>query len=97
MLKRNAGVLLLTTMILAGCATTSPRNTQTDIDSMNARMAALEGQLAEKDRELAALKGQMGADRAARESAEAERARLASQLESARESSKPKAPASDLK
>jgi hypothetical protein len=98
MLKRNVSGLLLSTVLLAGCATTGTRNNQTDIDARNARLAALEGQLTAKDQELNALKDQVGAEGAARDAAEAERMRLAAQLESARaESRKPQAPASDLK
>ena len=98
MLKRNAGGLLLTTMLLAGCATTGARNNQTEMDAMNARLAALEGQLSQKDQELRSLEGQMSSERAAREAAEADRQRMAMQLESAKtESRTAKAPASDLK
>ena len=98
MLKRNVSGLLLTALVVltAGCATTGGRSTQTDMDALNARVAALEGQLAAKDQELSSLKGQMADQSTAREAAENERKRLAAQLESAKnESRKVQAPASD--
>ena len=99
MLKRKAGGFLLAVLVLmtAGCATTNTgRSTQTDMDALNARLSALEGQLAAKDQEISSLQGQMAGERTAREAAEAERQRLAGQLDAAR-ASKAKAPVSDLK
>ena len=99
MLKRNVSGLLLTALVLmTGCATTGVRSNQTEIDAMNAKAAALQGQLTEKDRELSSLQSYLAEQRAAREAAEAEKQRLASQLEDAKAASyKAKAPASDLK
>ena len=96
MSKRNvSGILLAALVLMTGCATTGARSNQTDIDALNARVAALEGQLAEKDQ---ALNDQKMAREAAMRNAESDKQRLASQLESAKaESRKPKAPVSDLK
>ena len=99
MSKRNVGGLLLTALVLmTGCATTAGRSNQPDIDALNARVAALEGQLAEKDQALNDQKMAREAAETAMRNAENERQRLADQLESAKAASrKPQAPASDLK
>ena len=99
MSKRNVGGFLLAALVLmTGCATTGGRNNQTDIDALNARVAALEGQLAEKDQALNDQKMAREAAETAMRNAESERQRLAGQLESAKaESRRPQAPASDLK
>ncbi len=55
--------------LLAGCAT-SGRNYQTDVDSLNARVTALQGQLSAKDQEISTLQGKMDDERLAREASE---------------------------
>ena len=70
MSKNLRGVAVLASLILiAGCATTGPSR-QTDIDALNARVTALQGQLAEKDQEISKLKGEMEDQKKAREAAE---------------------------
>jgi outer membrane murein-binding lipoprotein Lpp len=69
MKSRALAGLILTSALLAGCATTGP-NRQTDIDALNARVTALQGQLAGKDQEIAALQNQVNDERMAREAAE---------------------------
>jgi chromosome segregation ATPase len=65
--KGWAGIVL-TSVLLAGCAT--GRNYQADIDALNARVAALQGQLASKDQQLSTLQNQVNDERMAREAAE---------------------------
>lgn len=69
MRPRALAGIILTSMLLAGCATTG-RNHQADIDALNARITALGGQLAAKDQEMAALQNQVSDERMAREAAE---------------------------
>ena len=63
------GGFLLSVVLLTGCAT-SGRNYQTDIDAMNARINALQGQLAEKDQQISKLQGDLSDEQMAREAAE---------------------------
>ena len=92
-----AGLLIGTLFLMAGCATTG-RNYQTDIDALNARISALQGELATKDHEINDQRMAREAAEAALHNAENEKRTLSSQLESAKsESHKAKAPASDLK
>ena len=99
MSKRNvSGFLLAALVLMTGCATTGVRNNQTDIDALNARVAALEGQLAEKDQALSDEKLARKTAEEAMRDAERDRQSLASKLEDAKaESRRPKAPVSDLK
>lgn len=60
--------IALGSLLLAGCATT--RSNQADIDALNARLNALQGQLASKDQEISALQNQVNDERMAREAAE---------------------------
>ncbi len=98
MLKRSlSGFLLTTLFLMTGCATIG-RNYQTDIDALNARVSALQGQLAAKEQEIADQRMAREAAEAALRNADNEKRMLSSQLESAKaESHKAKAPASDLK
>ena len=80
--KGCAGVIL-SVLFLTGCATA--RNNQADIDALNARLTALQGQMAEKDQELTALKTRLDDERMAREAAEAA-------LKSAERAPRPSAP-----
>lgn len=88
-------------VVLTGCATT--RNTQGDIDTLNARIATLEGQLSEKDAEIARLQNQMKGEENARVEAENQKRALAEKLQAARSAtaavkvSKPTVVDSDLK
>ena len=61
---------VLTSLFLMGCATTGGRNYQTDIDALNARVSALQGELSEKDSEISGLKNQVEDERLARQAAE---------------------------
>ena len=99
MSKRSVSGLLLTALVLmTGCATTSVRSNQTEVDALNARVAALEGQLSEKDQALNDQKMAREAAESEMRKAESDKQKLADQLESAKaESRKPKAPVSDLK
>ena len=103
MKSSGLGWVVLGAVMLAGCAT-GGRNYQTDIDSLNARVSALQGQLAAKDQELSALQNEMGDQKSARETAEAalrkaesERLIMAEQLENSSKKSASKAYDSDLK
>ena len=103
MFKKNVFRILLAAAVLtaSGCATTS-RNTQSDIDSLNAKIAALQGQLSEKDSEISKLQNQMRDESAARAQAENERKMLSDRLDAAtaKLQAKPAAPKvsdSDLK
>jgi chromosome segregation ATPase len=85
--------LLAPVALLAGCAT-SGRNYQTDVDSLNARMTALQGQLSAKDQEISALQSKMNDERLAREAsgsalrnAESEKQALTQQINSTSKSS----------
>lgn len=103
MKRSGLGWVVLGAVMLAGCAT-GGRNYQTDIDSLNARVSALQGQLAAKDQELNALQDQANDQRMAREAAEAalrksesDRLMMAEQLDSASKKTASKAYDSDLK
>ena len=65
--KAWAGVVL-STVLLTGCAT--GRNYQADIDALNARVTALQGQLAAKDQQISTLQNQVNDERMAREALE---------------------------
>ena len=91
------GVLCLT-----GCATT--KNYQPDIDSLNARITSLQGQLSEKDQEIAKLQNQLGDQGSQLKRADSEKQALSDKLSDAlsrldNAPKKPAAPAydSDLK
>ena len=60
--------VVLSSLLIAGCAT--GRNNQADLDALNARVAALQGQLNAKDQEMAALKNQLDEEKMSREAAE---------------------------
>ena len=104
MKSRSLGCVLLGAAMLTGCAT-GGRNYQTDIDSLNARVNSLQGQLSAKDQELNALQNQVNDQRMAKEAAEAalhkterDRESLSEQLASElKKSAASKAYASDLK
>ena len=88
---------------VSGCAT--GRNYQADIDSLNARISALQGQLSSKDEEINRLQNQAKEESQALSRAEAEKRALSDKLDSAlskleeksRQQETQAAPPSDLK
>ena len=99
MLKRMQGpTIVAAALLLAGCATTGGRNYQSDIDSLNAKVSALQGQLSAKDQEISSLQSQVNDERMAKEAAEAAARRADDEKRAAagRAASK-KAAESDLK
>ncbi len=74
-------LLLAASLVASGCATT--RNYQGDIDTLNAKVATLEGQLSEKEAELAKLQNQIREEESARQQAENEKRALSEKLEDA--------------
>lgn len=74
-------VLLASALVVSGCATT--RNYQGDIDTLNAKVSSLEGQLSEKEAELARLQNQIRDEENARVQAENEKRALSERLEDA--------------
>lgn len=72
---------VLSVLWLTGCATT--RNYQPDIDSLNSRITALQGQLSEKDQAIAKLKSQLGDQESQLSRAESEKQALSDKLNSA--------------
>ena len=94
MLKQLRGTAVwVLALALAGCATTGNKNYQGDIDALNARLTALQGQLAEKDQEISSLQTQVADQRMAKEAAEA----ALSRAEDVSRAPGRSAPASDLK
>jgi hypothetical protein len=63
--------IVVSAFLLTGCAT--GRNSQADIDALNARINALQGQLAEKDEELTKLQNEVADQKLAREAAAMQR------------------------
>lgn len=95
---RSILAVAATAVLLAGCAT--GRNYQTDIDSLNAKIASLQDQLSMKDQEISRLQSQTAENEMALRNAEEEKRRLADRLDSAMNSlnsasSTAKKPASD--
>lgn len=84
-----AGFLSFLFMV-SGCATTAPNN-RADIDALNARVSALQGQMASKDEELSRLQSELREKESALSQAEAEKRAAQAQLdaERARAASKP--------
>ena len=103
MLKRFRGwAVLAGAFLLTGCATTGVKTSQSDIDSLNARVTALQGQLADKDQEMAKLQNRISDERMAKDAAETalrkaeeDKRALSGQLSTA--STKAKSYPSDLK
>mgnify|MGYP001617376096 CR=1 FL=1 len=101
MKRKGLGLIALSAAMLAGCAT-GGRNYQTDIDGLNARVNALQGQLAAKDQELGQLQNEVSDQRMAREAAEAALGKAKSDLAALQDRPTTSAPskkayASDLK
>ncbi len=87
---------ILTAFSMTGCATTG-RNYQTDIDATNAKVAAMQGQLSEKDQEIARLQSELNEQRSAASQAESEKRALADRLADAERRSAAKAVSSARK
>lgn len=80
--KKTLAAIGITALLASGCATTG-RNYQTDIDAMNAKLAAMQAQLNQKEEELARVQDRLREEEAARMQAESERSVLAQKLETA--------------
>lgn len=86
MKKLSALLLGFLSLFPSGCAT-SGRSHQADIDALNARVAALQGQLSEKDQQMSSMQNQLNDQRMAREAAEAAmQTQIQKQVEPARSS-----------
>ncbi len=85
MSKKALTVWVFCGFILAGCATTGSggRSSQADIDTLNQRVAALQGQLSEKDAEIAKMQNQMREDTVAMQQVESDKRALAEKLDAA--------------
>ena len=82
-MKRFLVVLLgISVFMTAGCATTG-RNYDTDINALNSKVAALQGQLQSKDQEIDRLESRMKDESQARQAAENEKRMLSEKLDSA--------------
>ena len=75
------GLFAVVLFILSGCAT--GRNYQSDIDSLNSRVSALQGQLSAKDQEIAGLQSQLNSQQSVLAQAEADKRVLSEKLDSA--------------
>lgn len=99
MLKSNKRFLLtfISLVALAGCAT--GRNYQSDIDALNSKVTAMQGQLSEKDQEIMKLQNQLSQQQASLDRSEDENRMLSEKLDNAmRAKSESKGqPQSDLK
>ncbi len=83
-MKKFTGILLLAmgfVGIASGCG--ASRNYQTDIDSLNARISTLQGQLSAKDQEIAKLQSDVDGQRSILNQTEAEKSALRDKLNSA--------------
>jgi len=75
--------VFLGALIFSGCATTSSRNYQPDIDALNARISTLQGQLSSKEEELSRTQNQLRDQDTRLGQAEAEKRILSEKLDSA--------------
>lgn len=80
MFRKSAAIFLIA-LTVAGCATTT-RTSQTDLDAVNAKVAQLQAELADRDAELARIQNKMHEDEVLRVQAESERRALAERLDS---------------
>jgi Tfp pilus assembly protein PilN len=97
MFKQLQGWAVIASILLvAGCATTG-RNNRTDLDALNARITALQGELAEKDAEIAKLKNGLEEQKGRREAAEAALKQAEDDRRALLDSKRSKEPESDLK
>ncbi len=81
MFKKSFIPMIAAMLLVSGCAT--GRNYEADINALNSRLSALQGQLSAKEQEIDRLQNEMKADQAARLQAESERRELAEKLDSA--------------
>ena len=66
-------------LVASGCAT--GRTYQTDVDGLNSRIASLQGELAQKDQEIARMQNQMVQQQAALRQAESDKRMLGDKLD----------------
>lgn len=79
--KMNSWLLLVVGVVMiSGCATTS-KNYQPDIDSLNARISTLQGQLSAKDEEIGRMNGQLSDQQSALNQAETDKRLLSEKLD----------------
>lgn len=79
--KMNSWLLLVVGVVMiSGCATTS-KNYQPDIDSLNARISTLQGQLSAKDEEIGRMHGQLSDQQSALNQAETDKRLLSEKLD----------------
>jgi len=71
--------MCLVVFVLAGCA--SGRSQQSDLDALNARVSALQGQLSAKDGEISSLQSQMNRQQSSLAEVENEKRRLADRVD----------------
>jgi chromosome segregation ATPase len=84
MKKLNFLAVGILSLLIAGCETTAgSRVSQTDIDSLNAKISSLQSQLSEKDAEISRIQNQMREEESARTQAENEKRMLSEKLDSA--------------
>ncbi len=76
--KISWAAVVVGVLLISGCATT--RNYQPDIDALNARITALQGQLSEKDQEIAKLQNRLGDQESQLKRAESEKRELSDKL-----------------
>ena len=82
--KSHWAVMITLSIVLAsGCATTPSRDYQPELNSLNAKIADLQNQLAVKDTEMARLHGEMGNQTAALKQVEADKQSLNQKLDDA--------------
>ena len=83
MFRKKQGLILMMVglLALAGCAT--GRNYQADIDALNSKIAALQGQLSAKDGEVSKLQSQLNQQQAELSRAESEKSMLSEKLDEA--------------
>ena len=81
--QKNVSLFTICALLiaLAGCAT--GRNYSTDIDALNARISALEGQLSEKNAELLRLQTEMGSGQSNVDALRSEKDELQRRLDAA--------------
>lgn len=82
--KKFLGLLGISLLTLTGCATTgASKNYEADINSLNTKVATLQGQLQAKDEEITRLQSQLTDSQSSKAEAENERRALAQKLEDA--------------
>ena len=79
--KQLLSAIVISLLLVTGCAT--GRNYQGDIDTLNARISTLQGELQAKDQEIAKLQNQQTEQQTALAQAESEKRLLSEKLDSA--------------